>query len=132
MVGMHPKIVGITSEVIRRTVKTVMVAEILRREQAHGGRGDMMTWNEEVNLGAVFTDQGPADLAVAGHLSRAVDGLNLPKSAGGNVVDEVATIRCDGERAPGVKDDVDEVIGCVASRKEGGHEIGIEIGTGEM
>lgn len=42
MIGMHPKIVGIASKLISRTIEAIRLAEVLRGQEADGRGGNVM------------------------------------------------------------------------------------------
>ena len=88
-----------------------------------------MARDAEMEMFSALTDECPPCDAVAGHFGRPIDGLDL---ADGTFVifDEVLAIESDGESAPGVEDDIDDVIAGV-SRKESSDEVGVEIGSSE-
>ena len=101
MISVHPKIVGISPELVFGTIKTLVLAEILRGEEANGRSGDMMAWDEEVELCPVFADECPSNASVSGHGCGTVDCLDFSNGSG-EVIDKVATIWCDGEGATSV------------------------------
>jgi hypothetical protein len=43
---MHPRIVGISPELVFRAVKTLMLTEIWRQKETDGGGWIVVTWDE--------------------------------------------------------------------------------------
>ena len=128
---MHPKIGGITSKLIARSIKTVELAEVLRGQETDGRGRDVMAWHAEVKVCAVFAYECPADNAIAGHFSRSIDGLDLTHGAL-EVLDEVVPIGCDRECTPGIEDDVDDRRVASGAREESSDEVRVKVGSGEL
>ena len=132
MVGVHPKVVGIPTELVFGVIEALGLTEVLwRRKKANGGGGDMMTGDEEIHLGAVLADKSPADDTSPSDSGGSVNGLHLASETPFNIGDEVAAIWRDGEGAAGVEDDVDDIVTGL-SREECSNEVGIEVRTGDM
>ena len=113
VIGMHPKVVGIASELILGAIEAVVLTEVLRRKETNCGGGNVMTGNVEVHVLSIFADQGPASDAGPSHGGGTIDGLDLANVAL-LVGDKVAPIGSDGEGAAGFDNDINNVVSNLA------------------
>ena len=86
-----------------------------------------MAGNDEMDVLAILADQGPADLSIAHHGSRAVHCLDTSQRPSG-IFDEILSIWSDSECAASIEDDIDDVVARI-SGDESSNEVRIEVGT---
>jgi hypothetical protein len=132
MIGVHPKIIGISSELVLRAIQALVLAKILWREKANGRTRNVMTGDVEMEMLTIFADECPTNDATAAQRGRTVNGLDHGVRVGAVMVDdEVAFVVSDGESTASVEYDVNDV-GAGPSRKEGCDKIRIEVRAREL
>jgi hypothetical protein len=69
---------------------------------------------EKIHLGTIRADLGPTGNAGTSDSGGSIDGLDLSGVRCVIVGDKIAAIGSDGESAPGIEDDIDNVMARVA------------------
>jgi hypothetical protein len=109
-VSVHPKIIGISSELILGAIEAFVETEVLRGEKTYSRGRDMVAGDLNVKVLSIFTNESPTNEPTASQWSKPVDSLDhdmLVRWAF-MIDDEVTSIRGDGESASGIEYDVDD------------------------